>query len=744
MTSGNRRKSERALSAPNSVQAYCLEILERGDLESKLAPPVDAMGRPLPDTPSGQPIEIQRPARDHGLRMRGGSERLPRHGQLREREHRARCLARFAHHELQAVELFAWALLRWPALPTKLRRGLLTALTDEQRHCRLYLDRLEAQGGRFDTDDHSDYFWQQAPTIAASEAGALAFLAAMGLTLEQANLDFTLTYRDGFAEAGDHESAAVCQTVHDDEISHVALAAHWMTRLTPAGTGISASTASSSESTDLDAYVAAVPFPMSAARAKGRRFDVAARRRAGLSETMIEHVRKARSNTELGRGAKSFAENTVELLPNLGAEEGEDWRAYREQPAVRSAAHLWCLLFGQNARLRIPAQASARARSKAGKSGKPDWSEHARDGFWPKSLGPPAVDPAFPWLTPKTGVAAWFNTPSLATAAREVLGLELSTPSPVVVPAVHDKAFALEAARKLDLAPRTLSSLIEVLSPEALRAPDELLERLEALLAQWPAWTRRRFTLKPRFGSSGRGRVGGQDRVDTTSIRGALPRLAERGGAIFEPWLDRVGDYSVSLLVPSVEQPEALPTILGSLEMWASPSGVYRGHCGEVDSRGRVFSGDTADESLRADAVGVAELARSAGFEGPAGIDSFRYRETHEPDESTVERMRGSVEFNARPTMGLVTIGLVRRALPLVKEALELSPGDRRGFLLTYLDGDAASREASARRLLALAGDERFLFDLSSGQPGDTPSPMLVFARDLDTIRRTRKEALDC
>ena len=49
----------------------------------------------------------------------------------------------------------------------------LAALVDEQRHCRLYLERLESQGGRFDTDDHSDYFWKQAPAIAAS-----SFMAA--------------------------------------------------------------------------------------------------------------------------------------------------------------------------------------------------------------------------------------------------------------------------------------------------------------------------------------------------------------------------------------------------------------------------------------------------------------------------------------------------------------------------------------------------------------------------------------
>jgi len=77
-----------------------------------------------------------------------------------------------------------------PDAPASLRRGLVAALVDEQRHCRLYLDRLDALGGRFDTDDHSDYFWRQADAIASSPAGLRAFLSAMGLTLEQANLDF--------------------------------------------------------------------------------------------------------------------------------------------------------------------------------------------------------------------------------------------------------------------------------------------------------------------------------------------------------------------------------------------------------------------------------------------------------------------------------------------------------------------------------------------------------------------------
>jgi hypothetical protein len=50
---------------------------------------------------------------------------------------------------------------------------------------------------------------------------------------------------------------------------------------------------------DVEAYTEAVPFPLSAARAKGKRFDVPARRRAGLSPDFIDHVRRARSTQEL-------------------------------------------------------------------------------------------------------------------------------------------------------------------------------------------------------------------------------------------------------------------------------------------------------------------------------------------------------------------------------------------------------------------------------------------------------------
>jgi uncharacterized ferritin-like protein (DUF455 family) len=270
-----------------SVQDFCRRVLRSGALEDKLAPPVDGAGARLPDRP-GPARDIDRPARDPGLELREGSDRLPHPGALDDPDARARCLARFAHHELMAVELFAWALLRWPTLTASLRRSWLGILAEEQEHCRLYLGRLAAHGGRLADHRLSGYFWRQAPAIAASPHGPRAFLCAMGLTLEQANLDFSLLYRDAFRAAGDEASARVLQRVHDDEVRHVRLAAAWLARLSPS--------AEAPPRRDLDLYLEAVPFPMSAARATGRRFDAPARRRAGLSEDFIEHVRTSRSS----------------------------------------------------------------------------------------------------------------------------------------------------------------------------------------------------------------------------------------------------------------------------------------------------------------------------------------------------------------------------------------------------------------------------------------------------------------
>ena len=69
---------------------------------------------------------------------------------------------------------------------------------------------------------------------------------------------------------------------------------------------------------------------------------------------------------------------------------------------------------------------------------------------------------------------------------------------------VGDKAFALAFSESEGYTPRPLRGVPAALPPELLRNPDAAIERIEQVLSDWDGWARARFTLKPRFGSSGR------------------------------------------------------------------------------------------------------------------------------------------------------------------------------------------------------------------------------------------------
>lgn len=310
------------------------------------------------------------------------------------------------------------------------------------------------------------------------------------------------------------------------------------------------------------------------------------------------------------------------------------------------------------------------------------------------------------WLPGPDVAAAWLNTHAAERAAAED-GRPLFGAPARVVERVHDKAFAQDAARREGLVPAALRDCIQVLDAHTLReaATDPMV--LEAALAGWPAWARARFTLKPRFGGSGRGRVAGRDgAIDRPQREGALPRLAARGGAIAEPWLERSEDLSVQLLV----EPGGTIRLLGSLALDADGAGITRGHAGQVDARGRVSSGSRYDEAVRDAAVTIARAAAEEGFLGPCGLDAFVFRG---PDGA--DTLRPVVELNARFTVGTLVLAEVRRALPELRAPLGLAPGELRGFRFTLEPG-------------APAGDDPLVRALEPSD--DRHPPLLRFARD--------------
>jgi uncharacterized ferritin-like protein (DUF455 family) len=103
---------------------------------------------------------------------------------------RGRVLHFFANHELLAMELMALMLLRFPEAPLAFRQGLARTIVEEQGHLRLYLGRMRELGVEFGELPVSDYFWN-----AMKDARSpLEFVVQMSLTLEQANLDYSLHY----------------------------------------------------------------------------------------------------------------------------------------------------------------------------------------------------------------------------------------------------------------------------------------------------------------------------------------------------------------------------------------------------------------------------------------------------------------------------------------------------------------------------------------------------------------------
>jgi len=197
-------------------------------------------------------------------------------------------------------------------------------------------------------------------------------------------------------------------------------------------------------------------------------------------------------------------------------------------------------------------------------------------------------------------------------------------------------------------------------------------------------------------------------------VRNALSRLARRGGAVLEPWLERERDLSVQLHVA----PGGDLTLVATLEQLMSPSGVYRGHRGWIDYRGRIISGSDHDDALLEAASEIARAAVAEGFHGPCGLDAFVFQGPRGRE------LRPVVEFNARFTTGTVLAGLIRRALPCIREQSRLAPGQRLAFAFSLETPEGGwPSDVDAQRIV-----------LPFWQEGDSLHPTLVVARDLESL----------
>jgi uncharacterized ferritin-like protein (DUF455 family) len=250
-----------------TIERWCYELVSTSSLAHKVEPPDLGDAAWEADAPARR---IARPGRPAQLALTGRSERTPSAKTL---SGRAQLVHTFLHHELQAAELFAWAILAFPDTPRAFRKGLLGLCREELAHLGLYRRHLERLGFAVGSFGVRDWFWER---VAGCE-NAAAFVALMGLGLEGANLEHSARFAAEFRAAGDEAGAAVLERVGREEIAHVAFAVRWFERWNGAPL-------------DYERWRAALPVPLTPSVLVGANLNREARLRAGLDESFLARL----------------------------------------------------------------------------------------------------------------------------------------------------------------------------------------------------------------------------------------------------------------------------------------------------------------------------------------------------------------------------------------------------------------------------------------------------------------------
>ena len=216
------------------------------------------------------------PGRVKKLEFNNDQVKFPRSASFHLEEKRGLALHFFANHELLAIEMMAAALLLYPDTTKEMltfKKGLIKTIQDEQKHLKMYIARMKDFGIELGDFPLNDFFWRSMEKLKTPTH----FYCAMAMTFESANLDFAQFYEKGFRAVEDFKTAEIMRIVLEDEISHVALGAHWLNYWRG--------------DKDLwNYYKTHLPGVMTPARAKGIHFDKDIRLRAGLDNEFIREL----------------------------------------------------------------------------------------------------------------------------------------------------------------------------------------------------------------------------------------------------------------------------------------------------------------------------------------------------------------------------------------------------------------------------------------------------------------------
>lgn len=213
-----------------SWRAAALTVLETAGTEAKCAAALSACTDGEDGAPLAPPDRPARPAEPPLILPRDAPRR-----RLGSVEGRIALLHALAHIEFNAVDLAFDMALRFADEAAAAGLGARAFVEDwfavgreEATHFLLLNKRLKALGSRYGALSAHDGLWEAAEATADD---LLARLAIAPMVLEARGLDVTPAMADRLKAAGDHESAAILETIYADEIGHVATGVRWFEAL---------------------------------------------------------------------------------------------------------------------------------------------------------------------------------------------------------------------------------------------------------------------------------------------------------------------------------------------------------------------------------------------------------------------------------------------------------------------------------------------------------------------------------
>ncbi len=620
------------------LREFAERILFGNHLEDKLVAPDRFTDTMKTAAPIAVPLFPNRPVE---LSLgRGQGESFPTPSEMEHAEHRARVFHFFANHELLALELMALALLRFPDAPTPWRLGIAQIMREEQKHLMLYRERLEALGLRLGDVAVNDFFWRNLSGMASPQE----FIAGLSLTFEQANLDFSLHYREVFKAMGDEASRDVMDIVYREEIGHVRHGVMWLEKMRVPG------------ESQWDAYRRLLKYPLTPSRGKGLGFAREARQLAGMEAQFMDEM-------AFYPEAKTRPARILWYNPDCEAElaAGSGYMPPQEHRLLMRDFSMLPIFLAKEGDIVVTGKTPSRAfREQCAELGlaRPYWLEtkDLRDPDWSK-VPEVKVQEITPW--------GW--SPKACQHAQTLRGLHAATYNgPIPTPALLQSIFSkheLPAIRK-SFRDAHLTHIPLLGGDEAVGILCQTVDDVLALHKRIAEELQRPIVIKVPYSAAGQGtirlRVGEKP---SASQLGWLNKMVNHYGQVMvEPWFERIIDASFQFNIQDKVE------LLGPTRFYTDQRGQYGGHWlgqlfRDIDAgdQKRLYRPRPQGESLMSIAEKGAKHAaawlQQQGFRGLCGVDTFFYKDPLEEDEWRVQVIG---EINPRHTMGHIALTLQR------------------------------------------------------------------------------------